>query len=206
MKKPSAIPLVLAIALLLPAISKADIVGDVGASVVAPSPAPEPEPLVEVSAPAPTPVVVVAPQPAPTVVVPPQTATVAVPESQVYGPTPEESADPKRLLHVFCQAWKDENWKRVWYCMDPAFRKKSTFAAFKRRFEDDAEMTGGLDDETIAPNPKKVQGTRQTFEVTLNFQNAPLAKPRKVLATLKTTPEGYRIVDSTILPADLDDM
>ncbi len=131
--------------------------------------------------------------------------TVAVPESQVLGPTPEESSDPKRLLHAFCQAWKDENWKKVWYCMEPSFRKSHAFESFQKRFEDDNEMTGGLDDETIAANPK-IQGVRQTFDVTLNFQNAPMVKPRKVKAVLKTTPDGYRVVESTILPADLNDM
>lgn len=131
--------------------------------------------------------------------------TVTVPESQVLGPTAEESSDPKRLLHAFCQAWKDENWKKVWYCMEPSFRKSHAFESFQKRFEDDAEMTGGLDDERIAANPK-VQGTRQTFDVTLNFQNAPMVKPRKVKAILKTTPDGYRVVESTILPADLNDM
>ena len=130
---------------------------------------------------------------------------VVVNESEVCGPSPEDSSDPKRLLHAFCQAWKDEDWKRVWYCMDPSFRRKHDFESFRQRFEDDAEMTGGLDDEVIASDPK-VQGSRQTFDVTLSFQNAPFAKPRKVKATLKTTPDGYRIVDSTILPADLNDM
>lgn len=133
-----------------------------------------------------------------------QTAVV-VDESEVYGPSAEDSSDPKRLLHAFCQAWKDEDWKKVWYCMEPSFRKSHDFAAFQRRFEDDAEMTGGLDDETIAADPK-VQGSKQTFDVTLSFQNAPLAKPRKVKATLKTTPDGYRVVESTILPVDLNDM
>ena len=134
-----------------------------------------------------------------------QRTEVVVNESEVYGPTAEESSDPKRLLHAFCQAWKDEDWKKVWYCMEPSFRKSHDFAAFQRRFEDDAEMTGGLDDETIAGDPK-VQGSKQTFDVTLSFQNAPLARPRKVKATLKTTPNGYRVVESTILPVDLNDM
>ena len=156
-------------------------------------------PTVPVAVPVATPTVPVA------VPVPAPGTSVAVPESVLLGPSAEDSSDPKRLLHVFCQAWKDEDWKRVWYCMEPGYRQKHAFASFMRRFTDDAEMTGGLDDERIAPAPK-VQGSKLTFEVTLTFQNAPMARPRKVRATLRTTPDGYRVVESTILPADLNDM
>jgi hypothetical protein len=209
----------LAAVLTLPAASSADILSGAPPAEKPPPPPPTTEPQVVVvretvvqpvvpavpvavpAAPVAVPAVPVAVPVAPVV----QRTEVVVNESEVYGPSAEDSSDPKRLLHAFCQAWKDEDWKRVWYCMEPSFRKSHDFAAFQRRFEDDAEMTGGLDDETIAADPK-VQGSKQTFEVTLSFQNAPLAKPRKVKATLKTTPDGYRVVESTILPADLNDM
>lgn len=207
-----------AVALTLPAATSADILSGStpGATPPPPPPPVEPQvvvvkevvqpavPVVPVAVPVATPAVPVVPVAVPAVPVV-QRTEIVVNESEVYGPSAEDASDPKRLLHAFCQAWKDEDWKRVWYCMEPSFRKSHDFAAFQRRFEDDAEMTGGLDDETIAANPK-VQGSKQTFEVTLSFQNAPLAKPRKVKATLKTTPDGYRVVDSTILPADLNDM
>ena len=197
-----------------------------GGGTVAPPPAPAPEPVVEVPAvpavvpavpvavPAAVPVVVPAAVPAAVPVpvsvpvsaaAPAAPATVAVPESVILGPSAEDSSDPKRLLHVFCQAWKDEDWKKAWYCMEPAYRQKTAFESFLRRFKDDSELTGGLDDETIAPSPR-VNGSRQTFDVTLSFQNAPMVRPRKVKATLRTTPDGYRLVESAILPADLGDM
>lgn len=204
-------------AILFSRVAVAGIFGGAGPGTVAPAPLPEPEPYVEVpavpyvppSSPMTVPVPVAVPVATPTVPVavpvPAPGTSVAVPESVLLGPSAEDSSDPKRLLHVFCQAWKDEDWKRVWYCMEPGYRQKHAFASFMRRFTDDAEMTGGLDDERIAPAPK-VQGSKLTFEVTLTFQNAPMARPRKVRATLRTTPDGYRVVESTILPADLNDM
>ena len=204
-------------AILFSRVAVAGIIGGAGPGTVAPAPLPEPEPYVEVpavpsvppSSPMAVPVPVAVPVATPTVPVavpvPAPGTSVAVPESVLLGPSAEDSSDPKRLLHVFCQAWKDEDWKRVWYCMEPGYRQKHAFASFMRRFTDDAEMTGGLDDERIAPAPK-VQGSKLTFEVTLTFQNAPMARPRKVRATLRTTPDGYRVVESTILPADLNDM
>ncbi len=170
-----------------------------------------PAPAVPAAAPAAVPVTVPAavpvavPAAVPVAVPVPTTMTVTVPESQALGPTAEESSDPKRLLHAFCQAWKDGNWKKAWYCMEPSYRNAHAFESFRQRFLDDAEMTGGLDDETIAPAPK-VTGSKQTFDVTLSFQNAPMVRPRKVKASLRTTPDGYRLVESTILPADLNDM
>ena len=204
-------------AILFSRVAVAGIFGGASPGTVAPAPLPEPEPYVEVpavpsvppSSPMAVPVPVAVPVATPTVPVavpvPAPGTSVAVPESVLLGPSAEDSSDPKRLLHVFCQAWKDEDWKRVWYCMEPGYRQKHAFASFMRRFTDDAEMTGGLDDERIAPAPK-VQGSKLTFEVTLTFQNAPMARPRKVRATLRTTPDGYRVVESTILPADLNDM
>ena len=204
-------------AILFSRVAVAGIFGGAGPGTVAPAPLPEPEPYVEVpavpsvppSSPMAVPVPVAVPVATPTVPVavpvPAPGTSVAVPESVLLGPSAEDSSDPKRLLHVFCQAWKDEDWKRVWYCMEPGYRQKHAFSSFMRRFTDDAEMTGGLDDERIAPAPK-VQGSKLTFEVTLTFQNAPMARPRKVRATLRTTPDGYRVVESTILPADLNDM
>ena len=204
-------------AILFSRVAVAGIFGGAGPGTVAPAPLPEPEPYVEVpavpsvppSTPMAVPVPVAVPVATPTVPgavpVPAPGTSVAVPESVLLGPSAEDSSDPKRLLHVFCQAWKDEDWKRVWYCMEPGYRQKHAFSSFMRRFTDDAEMTGGLDDERIAPAPK-VQGSKLTFEVTLTFQNAPMARPRKVRATLRTTPDGYRVVESTILPADLNDM
>ena len=228
--KPSVRSLLCAAALALPAAAPAEILSGAAPAQNPPPPPPPPEPKVVVVqetvvqtpvapvvvpavpvvapvapvAPVATPVVPAVPVAVPAVPVV-QRTEVVVDESALYGPSAEDSSDPKRLLHAFCQAWKDADWKRVWYCMEPSFRKSHDFAAFQRRFEDDAEMTGGLDDETIAGDPK-VQGSKQTFDVTLSFQNAPLARPRKVKATLKTTPDGYRVVDSTILPADLNDM
>lgn len=196
--------IVLFAALALPAAAPAEIFSGGAPGVNPPPPPPPPEPQVVVVKEVVQPAVPVAVPAVPAVPVVTQTAVV-VDESEVYGPSAEDSSDPKRLLHAFCQAWKDEDWKKVWYCMEPSFRKSHDFAAFQRRFEDDAEMTGGLDDETIAADPK-VQGSKQTFDVTLSFQNAPLAKPRKVKATVKTTPDGYRVVESTILPVDLNDM
>ena len=121
-------------AILFSRVAVAGIFGGAGPGTVAPAPLPEPEPYVEVpavpsvppSTPMAVPVPVAVPVATPTVPVPvavpvatptvpgavpvPAPGTsVAVPESVLLGPSAEDSSDPKRLLHVFCQAWKDED-------------------------------------------------------------------------------------------------
>ena len=87
----------------------------------------------------------------------------------------------------------------MYYVMTPAFRQQCTFAAFEQRFRNDAEMTGGLNDENIraevGPAP---HGVRLT--VTLHFQ-WPKAKPRTVKAELIRTKAQFRIGDCGLIPA-----
>ena len=127
------------------------------------------------------------------------TRTVLKPKAEVYAPPAEIAQDAKQLVHWFCQQWKDKAYERMYYAMTPSFRQQCTFAAFEQRFRDDAEMTGGLNDESIRSEVEPApQGVRLT--VTLRFQ-WPKAKPRTVKAELVRTKAQFRIGASGLIPA-----
>ena len=132
--------------------------------------------------------------------------TAQPPEAPPPPPTPSvrDAAEPKRLVRYFCRAWKDENYERMYWAMDGSFHKRQTLAAFTERFEKDKEFNGGLADENIAAEEKDVGASKQ-LTVTLRFRSK-RAKERVINAQLVKTPDGYRLIDSGILPVDVDNL
>ncbi len=161
----------------------------------------------------------VAVAPAATVVVPAvvtvPVATSAAPAAPVVAsddeppPPPEppaaDAAEPRRLVRYFCKAWKDKDYERLWWAMSPQYRKEVSLKKFKKIFESDAEMNGGLLDENIIETAKTRDGNEGVkLELIFKF---PRAKHRFVMAVAERQPGGaFRIVESPFIPKDLDDL
>lgn len=145
---------------------------------------------------------VVAPAPVPA---PAATAEVK-PDEPPPPPEPPaaEAAEPRRLVRYFCKAWKDQDWERLWWSMEPSYRKKVALKKFTKIFADDAEATGGLKDENILETGTSGKGEFVRTELIFNF---PRAKHRLVNAEVRRISGGqYRIVESPIIPVDFDDL
>lgn len=119
-------------------------------------------------------------------------------------PPAKDASEPKRLVRYFCRAWKDEDYKRMYGAMDPKYRRNTSFEAFQKLFESDAEMNAGLADENIAGGEDE-DGASIELLVTLRFKNKRV-KPRSVKALVFKTPDGFRLQSSPIIPLDLDDL
>lgn len=145
---------------------------------------------------------------APAVAVPVAPAVSLESKSDEPPPPPEppatEAAEPRRLVRYFCKAWKDEDWERLWWAMEPPYRKSVPLKKFKKIFEDDAEGTGGLKDENILEEGKTNIGEGVRVELIFKF---PRAKHRLVMAEVRRVPGGgFRVVKSPIIPVDFDDL
>ena len=117
-------------------------------------------------------------------------------------PPVKDASEPKRLVRYFCRAWKDEDFKRMYGAMDPKYRRDTSFVAFQKLFESDAEMNAGLADENIAGGEGE-EGASIELSVTLRFKNKRV-NPRVVKALVIKTPDGFRMQASPIIPLDLD--
>ena len=119
-------------------------------------------------------------------------------------PPAEEAAEPRRLVRYFCKAWKDEDWERMWWSMSPKYRKKVPLKKFTALFSDDAESNGGLKDENVVSESETNAGVAVKVALTFKFKRA---KPRVVKAEVERISGGaYRIVDSAIIPVDLNNL
>lgn len=119
-------------------------------------------------------------------------------------PPDAEASEPKRIVRYFCKLWKDEEYEKMWWAMLPSYRQQKSLKAFTKLFEEDKEMTGGLSDENISQDESQ-DAVDVKLEVMLTFRNK-RSKPKKVLAYVRKTPKGYRIVQSGIIPVDWDDL
>lgn len=151
----------------------------------------------------------------PTVVAIPQTvpATPVVPtvgeEPKEPPPPPEppeaDAAEPRRLVRYFCKAWKDRDYERMWWAMSPQYRKKVSLKKFKKIFEGDAELNGGLKDENILEEGKTRKGNK-CVKTELVFKY-PRARHRIVAAEVERQPGGaFRVIASPLIPLDYDDI
>lgn len=120
-------------------------------------------------------------------------------------PAAADAAEPRRLVRYFCKVWKDKDWERLWWAMSPQYRKKVSLKKFKKLFESDAELNGGLLDENILETAKTRDGNEGVkLELIFKF---PRAKHRFVMAVAERQPGGaFRIIDSPFIPQDLDDL
>lgn len=119
-------------------------------------------------------------------------------------PPVAEAAEPKRIVRYYCRAWKDENIKAMYGAMTDSYRAKVTLPEFESLIRSDAETNGGLKDENI-DIPEVSAGPATRLKVQLIFRSTSV-KPRAVIAEVIKTPKGYRILDSGILPIDLNQL
>ena len=143
---------------------------------------------------------------APSAPVAPTVPQVALADEPPRPPEPPaaEAAEPRRLVRYFCKAWKDEDWERLWWSMTPQYRKKVSLKKFTNLFTEDAEANGGLKDENIVDEGETNAGIGVKVELIFKFKKA---KHRVVKAEVQRISGGqYRMVDSPIIPTDLDDL
>ena len=88
--------------------------------------------------------------------------------------------------------------------MKDSYRSQVSLKKFAALFQSDAEGNGGLKDENIDV-PEVAAGASISLKVHLVFRSD-RAKTRTVIAEVVKTPKGYRIVDSGILPLDLNSL
>ena len=120
-------------------------------------------------------------------------------------PPAADAAEPRRLVRYFCKAWKDKEYERLWWAMSKSYRKKVPLKKFKKLFVSDAETNGGLLDENILETAKTRNGN-EGVKVELIFK-FPKAKHRFVMAVAERQTDGaFRLVESAIIPLDLDDI
>ena len=167
----------------------------------------EREPLV--TTPVPTAVVVPAVVSVPVAVSATPSSTVAVDADEEPPPPPEpptaDAAEPRRLVRYFCKAWKDKDYERLWWAMSKSYRKRVPLKKFNKLFVSDAETNGGLLDENILETAKTRNGD-EGVKVELIFK-FPKAKHRFVMAVAERQTGGaFRLVESAIIPLDLDDI
>lgn len=120
-------------------------------------------------------------------------------------PPEADAAEPRRLVRYFCKAWKDKDYERMWWAMSPQYRKKVSLKKFRKFFESDAEMNGGLKDENILEEGETRKGNKSVkTELIFKF---PKAKHRIVAAEAERQTGGaFRIVESPLIPLDLEDI
>lgn len=120
-------------------------------------------------------------------------------------PPATDAAEPRRLVRYFCKAWKDKDYERLWWAMSESYRKKVSLKKFKKLFVSDAETNGGLLDENILETAKTRNGD-EGVKVELIFK-FPKAKHRFVMAVAERQTGGmFRLVDSPLIPLDIDDL
>jgi hypothetical protein len=119
-------------------------------------------------------------------------------------PPMAEASEPQRIVRYFCRAWKDENFKAMYGAMKDSYRKQVSLKQFEALFQGDIERNGGLKDENIDVK-EGAEGAAIRLKVQLVYRSIS-AKPKTVVAEVVKTPRGYRIVDSGILPLDLNNL
>jgi hypothetical protein len=119
-------------------------------------------------------------------------------------PSAQDSSEPKRIVRYFCHAWKDGQYEKMYWAMTPEYRQSTTLEKFSALFEDDKRLNAGLADENIAPEEKQVAADTQ-LRVTLSYRNTRV-KRREVTVRATKTPDGFRIVDSGIIPIDINNL
>lgn len=117
-------------------------------------------------------------------------------------PPDRETREPERLIRYFCKCWKDEEYKSMYGMLLPALRTELTYDAFQKRYVEDAGFNSGLKDEALLERTEDT-GSEVAFKVRLTFQSSKAA-PRTVVARLKKTSSGYRVMESGLIPLDLD--
>jgi len=126
-------------------------------------------------------------------------------EEPLPEPPAADAAEPRRLVRYFCKTWKDKDYERLWWAMSKSYRKKVSLKKFKKLFEDDAELNGGLLDENILEASKTRDGN-EGVKVELIFK-FPKAKHKFVTAVAERQSGGaFRLIESPIIPINLDDL
>jgi len=111
---------------------------------------------------------------------------------------------PKSLLIYYQDAWEKKDYPAMYGALHDSVRENVSYEQFLSRLKEDAEGNFGLKKfdfkNKIPSNAYKVK-----TEIVLRFKNE-RAQPRRVVAELIETPNGYRILDSGIIPIDLGNL
>ena len=135
------------------------------------------------------------------------TVNAAAEPSNLVIPVPPtaDASEPSRIVHYFCRAWKDWDFKTMYGAMTAAYRKEVPYKRFEALFQDDIEFNGGLLDESIAQDPESA-GATVRLKVTLRYRS-PRVSPRTVIAVaVREGADGFRIAESGLIPLDLDNL
>ncbi len=121
-------------------------------------------------------------------------------------PPAEDASEPERILHYFCRAWKDWDFKAMYGAMASDYRSDVPYRRFEALFKGDIETNGGLLDESIAAEPGGSGAAAVRLRVVLRYRNAHAA-PRTVVAlAVREGADGWRLAESGLIPLDLDDL
>lgn len=125
-------------------------------------------------------------------------------DTDYQSPPTREAASPERLIHYFCKCWKDEDFESMYGALHKSYQQNISLDDFKALYAEDAEYNLGLKDEKIIGQVKD-NGSVVEWKVELTFQSK-RSKPRTVLAILRKTPDGFRMLESGIVPLDLNNL
>lgn len=117
-------------------------------------------------------------------------------------PGEEDAKDAVALLTYYCRAWLEGDYCRMYGALSAETRKEIPFKTFRKRYEADYETTGGIISARILEG-ETIQGKVVKYKVEVYFFN-PRKPARTVTAALERTPDGFRVVESGIIPIDLD--
>ncbi len=99
---------------------------------------------------------------------------------------------------------EDEQYEKMYWAMSPEYRQATTLETFTALFENDKRLNAGLADENIALEEKQV-GADTQLRITLVYRNNRV-KPREVTVRTTKTPNGHRLIESGIIPIDLENL
>ena len=121
-------------------------------------------------------------------------------------PTPPdaETQDLFSFLKYYCIAWINENYCVMYGALAAKLQIVMSYDQFKERYLSDAERTGGLSGVLLLDSGS-VQGNTLRCKLELHFINERI-KPRVVTCALEKTKKGFRLLESGLIPLDLDDM
>ena len=111
---------------------------------------------------------------------------------------------PADTVKYFCHCWMKDDFKEMYRVLDPAASQAIGFDAFLKRYKSDAETTLGLAGAKLLDEGKG-SGSSTQCRVELYFRNERVPA-RKITALLRSTARGYRVLESGLIPVDMNDM
>ena len=134
----------------------------------------------------------------------PKTATEKAEEKSEVEDLKALTQTPAETVKYFCELWIKDEFKRMYAVLENSTKKSIGYATFKKRYLSDAETTLGLAGAKILDDGIQ-SGTQTKVGVELYFRNEKVPV-RIITALLRNTAEGYRVLESGLIPIDMDDL